>query len=451
MYNDIQKTKELTNYMMHKFGYSKEDLSQIHSYMLNGVPDTKEDIDKYVKYMLDFDEYCRKEKEMIQKKARKIYNIEELPYKTKLFNSYKRNPILNSFYLQNAIFFLIILFSLMFWVNCIYKFIIIKENIYLLIIIFNVIFLLIKYNNRLYIKTIYVQVIKNGVRSFKTKKQIEVVTNESKYFFNFSQKFLTKKSIVEIFSHPNSIRTVNLCFIEHLLDLIYHFMVFLFLLINYNKFLQYLCFVLFPNINQLYIHIIVYYFLVYYSIEIMHITFIYICEQDFSYDDTIHSGINRRKPLPENYDFTNRYNFYWMRPQMLIRTCGKYINTKVKSIIHKILIYVGFFKKITGPIYYKGIAKLLNIDMTHEKYFWYSSQIDETIVNMASFIFTWPCRLIILYNPLTIIYNTIIRYHPKIKDTYSIFESNYTPNIYHILVTRFIYNIIIFIVLFVIL
>ena len=113
MYNDnAQKTKEL--YMIHKLGYSKEDLNKIYGYMLNGVPDTKEDINKYVNYMLDSDKYDRKEKMVKKKKARKIYNIEVLPYKIKLFNSYKRYPILNSFYLQNILFSLIILISLMF-------------------------------------------------------------------------------------------------------------------------------------------------------------------------------------------------------------------------------------------------------------------------------------------------------------------------------------------------
>lgn len=275
MYNNgTQKKEEL--YLINKLGYNKKDLSQIRDYMLNGVPNTKEDINKYVKYILDSDEYNYKEEITRKEKARKIYNIEELPYRIRLFNSYKRNPILNSFYLQNIVFSLIILLSLMFWINCIYKFIIGGEDIYFLIIVFNVVFLLIKYNNRLYIKTIYVQVIKDGVRDFTTQQQIKIVTNKSKYFFKLSQKFLTKKNVVEKFSHPNCVRIANLSFIEHLLDIIYHFMIFLFLLNNYTKFIHYLCFVLFPNINQLYIYIIVYYFLVYYSIEIMYITFIYM-------------------------------------------------------------------------------------------------------------------------------------------------------------------------------
>lgn len=64
-----------------------------------------------------------------------------------------------------------------------------------------------------------------------------------------------------------------------------------------------------------------------------------------------------------------------MRPQKFLGSiCGIYINTEVKSIIRKILKKIGFFRKITSPIYYKGIAKWLNIDMTHEKYFWYKTE-----------------------------------------------------------------------------
>ena len=88
---------------MRNEGYTEKDLSRMYKYEKEGVPE--EAINEYLRYVTA----SRGSKTEERKEE-----FDDIPYRLKLFRTYKRYPIMNSFYLHNIVVLMFILISILF-------------------------------------------------------------------------------------------------------------------------------------------------------------------------------------------------------------------------------------------------------------------------------------------------------------------------------------------------